>query len=553
MQWARDLRTYLVQVRQRFFSTGLHVLGKIPEDEDALLEAYFAASVEDDEIRSHIIQASVDKTQVPDWQKQLNDWLHSIFSSLTNTDVSFAETLDPHLVEEAQLLRAGLRATGDELINLVEKGLNGRYVPPGPGGDVMRDGAGVLPTGRNIYALDPYRMPSKQAFVRGQKLANEIAERHRNQTGNWPETVSVSCWAMDCIKTKGESVAIAVALVGGRPVRDLGGRVVRFEPIPLEELSRPRIDVLCTLSGIFRDSFENVVLLLDDFFDSVARLDEPITLNYIRKHAITTIYDENDDNANVPSTASTAQEMETARLFSNPAGDYGSLVADAVVSGEWEDSSQLGDTWAARNAYAYGRSSKGIAKPKALDYLLSTTDLVVQELDSIEYGITDIQEYHANTGALKKAVETRRADGSQIKVALVEAITSGDERPVRDLDETLRLEYRTKLLNPKWSDMMIEQGAGGAFEISQRMTAALGWAATNGVDDFVFNQAAERYALDKEVATKLQKANPEAFKNIVSRLLEVAARGYWNASEDVLNSLRDMYNDADDAIEGIVY
>jgi magnesium chelatase subunit H len=282
-------------------------------------------------------------------------------------------------------------------------------------------------------------------------------------------------------------------------------------------------------------------------------VDEPEDMNFIKKHANELIAD--------------GVERPAARLFSNPPGDYGSMVNEIVGTGEWEDESSLGETWKGRNVYSYGRSEggggvkSGTARPQVLDKLLATTDRVVQEIDSVEYGLTDIQEYYANTGALKKAAENRKpidkATGKRTKVSMsvIEAFGGGSSDkeavPVRDVEDVLRLEYRSKLLNPKWRDAMIAQGSGGAYEVSQRMTAMVGWAATTDVDNFVFDEAAERYALDEDVAKKLQKSNPEAFKNVVRRLLEAAGRGMWNTDEETLEKLRNLYADADDLIEQV--
>jgi magnesium chelatase subunit H len=181
----------------------------------------------------------------------------------------------------------------------------------------------------------------------------------------------------------------------------------------------------------------------------------------------------------------------------------------------------------------------------------------VQEIDSVEYGMTDIQEYYANTGALKKAAENRKevdqktGKKKKVSISVIEAFggaTDGAAVSVREVEDVLRLEYRSKLLNPKWRDAMLDSG-GGAFEISQRMTAMVGWAATADLDNFVFDQAADRYALDEEVAKKLQQSNPEAFKNVVRRLLEAAGRGMWNTNDETLQKLKDLYSDADDLIE----
>ena len=272
----------------------------------------------------------------------------------------------------------------------------------------------------------------------------------------------------------GESIAIVLALVGARPVKEGTGRTVCFELIPLDELQRPRIDVLASLSGIFRDSFANVVDLLDDMFERAAVADESPDLNYIRKHAI--------------ELEAGGVERGAARLFSNPPGDYGSMVNEVIGSGDWEESESLGEIWKGRNTYSYGRKEggggtrSGTARPEVLDKLLATTERVVQEIDSVEYGITDIQEYYANTGALKKAAENRKPiDEStgrtkKVAVSVIEAFggaTDDDTAkiPVRDVEDVLRMEYRSKFLNPKWRDAMLEQGSGGAYEVSQRMTA----------------------------------------------------------------------------------
>jgi magnesium chelatase subunit H len=208
----------------------------------------------------------------------------------------------------------------------------------------------------------------------------------------------------------------------------------------------------------------------------------------------------------------------------------------------------LGNTWCDRNAYSYGRQDKGQARPEILQTLLKSTDQIVQQIDSVEYGLTDIQEYYANTGALKQAAEQRR--GQRVTANFVESF-SKDTTP-RKLDDLLRMEYRTKMLNPKWAEAMAAQGSGGAYEISQRMTAILGWAGTTHFkDQWVYDQAAETYAFDPAMAEKLRKANPEAFRNIVGRLIEANGRGLWTPDEDTVEKLQSLYEQAEDTLEGV--
>ncbi|MBN3878796.1 MULTISPECIES: magnesium chelatase subunit H [unclassified Nostoc] len=488
-----ELYGYLQVLENRLFSSGLHTLGEKPSEEElgAYLEAYFG-----------------DEPQRRGEHREERE-------------------------EEERVIRDLLMQSTDELTNLL-RGLNGEYIPPAPGGDLLRDGAGVLPTGRNIHALDPYRMPSPAAYERGREIGKKIIAQHLEEYGKYPETVAVMLWGLDAIKTKGESLGILLELVGAEPVKEGTGRVVRYELKPLAEVGHPRIDVLGNLSGIFRDSFVNIIELLDDLFQRAADADESEDQNFIRRHAL----------------ALKAQGVEnaSARLFSNPAGDFGSLVNDRVVDGNWESGEELGNTWQSRNVFSYGREDKGQARPEVLNTLLKTSDRIVQEIDSVEYGLTDIQEYYANTGGLKKAAE--KQGGKKVTTSFVESF-SKDTTP-RNLDDLLRMEYRTKLVNPKWAQAMANQGSGGAFEISQRMTALIGWGGTaDFTDDWVYDQAADTYALDAEMADKLRKANPEAFRNILGRMLEAHGRGFWEADSDKLDKLRQLYELTDEELEGV--
>jgi magnesium chelatase subunit H len=517
-----EVYEYLQIVEQRLFSSGLHTLGSEPTPEQlaSYLEAYF-----DDRLTSEAIAAIAhDRTDAIDlflFRADNRD------SSSTNPQNSTAT------LQEALKICHLLRQTPDEITNLL-RGLNGEYIPPAPGGDLLRDGLGVLPTGRNIHALDPYRMPSPAAYARGREIGKKLIAQYFDEHGDYPETMAVMLWGLDAIKTKGESIGILLELVGAEPVKEGTGRVVRYELMPLAQVGHPRVDVLGNMSGIFRDSFINIIELLDDLFVRAAAADEPIVQNFIRKHAL--------------ELQAQGIENTTARLFSNPSGDFGSLVNDRVVDSNWESGEELGNQWRDRNSFSYGRGDKGQARPEVLDTLLKTTGQVVQEIDSVEYGLTDIQEYYANTGGLQKAASMQA--GRTVKTSVIESF-SKDTTP-RQLDDVLRLEYRTKLLNPKWAAAMVEQGSGGAYEVSQRMTALIGWAGTADFkESWVYDQAAETYALDEEMADRLRKANPEAFRNIVGRMLEAQGRGFWQPGDGVLDKLKDLYDAIDADVEGV--
>ncbi|CAI7886146.1 unnamed protein product [Closterium sp. NIES-53] len=521
------LYEYLAVVENRLFSEGLHNLGRPPKEEqmEQYLSAYFGDDLDDTAIEA-VAHTHGDLAEVRQRLEQL--YLRDgVAPPVRDAEVDAR-------VAEAVSIRQLLARNTEELDNVL-RGLDGDYVPPAVGGDLLRDGPGVLPTGRNIHALDPYRMPSAAAWERGSAIAANIIQQHLDQHGTYPETIAVMLWGLDAIKTRGESVAIALALVGAHPVKEGTGRVVRFDLTPLEQLGRPRIDVLANLSGIFRDSFANVVELLDDLFRRAGEADEPPEMNFIRKHSL--------------ALQAEGIDASTARIFSNPAGDYGSMVNERIGAADWENGEELGDTWQSRNSFSYGRGEQGVARPEVMRKLLQTTDRIVQEIDSVEYGLTDIQEYYANTGAMKNAAETAR-NGAKVSCSVVE--TYGKDLRPRDLEATLRLEYRSKLLNPKWAEKMAAQGSGGAYEISQRMTALLGWGGTTGFqEDWVFDQAADTYALDDAMAAKLRKNNPQAFQNILKRMLEAAGRGMWQANDEVIEKLRELYAEMDDELEGV--
>lgn len=505
---------YLQIVEQRLFSSGLHILGEkpTPEQLQSYLEAYFD-----------------DTYSQQNFAQELNN---SDLFARVEKKAEKEEELKQRFAQQ-QLITDLLMQTEDELTNLL-RGLNGEYIPPAPGGDLLRDGAGVLPTGRNIHALDPYRLPSQGAYLRGREIGKKIIEQNLEENGCYPETVAVMLWGLDAIKTKGESIGILLELVGAEPVKEGTGRIVRYELMPLEKVGHPRIDVLGNLSGIFRDTFINIIELLDDLFYRASIIDESPENNFIRKHYLE-LKEKGIDNA-------------SARLFSNPSGDFGSLVNDQVVDGNWDSGDELADTWKNRNVFSYGRKDKGETRPEILDKLLQTSTTVVQEIDSVEYGLTDIQEYYANTGGLKRAAE--KQSGKKVTASFVESF-SKDTTP-RKLEQVLRMEYRTKLLNPKWAKAMADQGSGGAYEISQRMTALIGWGGTTDfTDNWVYDQAVDTYVLDQDMAEKLRQANPEAFRNIVGRMLEANGRGFWDADEEKLDKLKDLYEKTENELEGV--
>jgi magnesium chelatase subunit H len=435
-----------------------------------------------------------------------------------------------------QMLQA--LTSNDRELDYLLKGLSGGYIPPGLGGDLIRDGLAVLPTGRNIHSLDPWRVPGDAAWERGRKIAGSLIEAHRAENGgNYPETIAQILWGLDAIKTKGEAIATVIALMGAKPVKDGQGKVAEYALVPLEELGRPRIDVLMNTSGIFRDTFQLNIDLLDKLVQNAARADEPMHLNFIKKHVEEAMRDD-----------AMTFEQATARIFSQPAGTYGTYVDDMVEDSAWESADDLDATYVRRNANAYGGERNGGNYGKTLNRLLVTVERVAQEIDSVEYGLSDIQHYYSSSGALKMAAEKR--SGKAVKLNFVESYTS--ETKVADVDGLLRMEYRTKLLNPKWYEGMLKYDGSGVHEISSRFNHMLGWSATTGaVDKWVYDEVGQTFVLDETMRQRLEQANPQAVHNMTKRLLEAHGRGLWLADENVIDQLKQIYADLEDKLEGM--
>jgi len=464
----------------------------------------------------------------------------AVFESLTGGTKMSQEDLPfvQRLVQEGSMMIQALSDNRGEMESLM-KVLKGGYIPSGPGGDLVRDGMNVLPSGRNIHSIDPWRIPSETAFKRGSLIADGLIRKHLAENdGRYPETIAEVIWGLDTIKTKGEAVAVVIRLMGAEPAYDAFGKISHYNLTPLEKLGRPRIDVLMQLSPIFRDAFGILMDQLDRLVKDAARADEPHEMNYIRKHVDEAMAEGSDF------------ETATSRQFTQAPGAYGTYVDDMIEDSAWEKEDDLDDLFIRRNSCAYGGGRKGEKQSEILQKLLGSVDRVVHQVDSTEFGISDIDHYFSSSGSLQLAARRRNTKASDIKLNYVESFTS--DIKLDDAEKSLRVEYRSKLLNPKWFEGMLKHGHSGAGEISNRVTYMLGWdAVTKSVDDWVYKKTAETYALDPEMRERLATLNPQAIRNIVGRMLEAHGRGMWKADESMINELQEIYADLEDRLEGM--
>jgi magnesium chelatase subunit H len=420
--------------------------------------------------------------------------------------------------------------------------LRGEYIPPGPGADIVQN-PNVLPTGRNTHAVNPYSVPSQIAFARAERTADALLRRHFEERGRYPRAMALVLWGLDNIKTQGEGVAQALHLLGVRPVRDALNRATEIEIIPLKDLKHPRMDVVMTVSGIFRDLFAPTMALLDKAVRRVAALDEPSEMNYLRRNVAEKIDldgGEFDD--------------AVARVFSNAPGNYGTNVNFMVMQSEWETADTLGDLFVTRKCFAYTRDSKGrtIEGREArdlMDHALSRVEATYQNIDSFEVGITDVDHYFEYLGGISKAVEKR----AQARPAIYLSDSLSPQTKIRSLEETIRLETRAKTLNPKWYEGMLQHGFRGVAEIENHVANTFGWSATaDAVDPWIYTDVAKTFLLDSEMFNRLQKLNPYSVRSLTKRLIEAHDRGYWNPDEEVLEKLRDLSADPEDRREGAI-
>jgi len=427
----------------------------------------------------------------------------------------------------------------DNELGALLKGLEGEYVLPGPGGDPIRN-PDVLPTGKNIHALDPQSIPTKAAVQSAQVVVERLLAREMaNNGGSYPETISFVLWGTDNIKTYGESLAQVMWLVGVRPVPDALGRVNKLELISLEDLGRPRVDVVVNCSGVFRDLFINQMNLLDRAIKMAAECDEPLEMNFVRKHALKQAEDMQID-----------LRQAATRVFSNASGSYSSNVNLAVENSTWENESDLQDMYLARKGFAFNSDNPGVMleSKEIFETALKTVDVTFQNLDSSEISLTDVSHYFDSDPT--KLVSRLRSDGKPPTAYIADTTTANAQ--VRTLSETVRLDARTKLLNPKWYEGMLSHGYEGVREVSKRLVNTMGWSATAGaVDNWVYEDVNTTFIDDEEMRKRLLNLNPHSFRKIVSTLLEVNGRGYWETSEENLDRLRELYQEVEDRIEGV--
>ncbi|WP_296424638.1 magnesium chelatase subunit H [Yoonia sp.] len=502
---------------------------------------------------------ATDDNQRADLEQLIRDQANAVDMNARDIDKLWLTLLET----EGSLITEGLHIVGkplsdaarNEMIRLMPKGeavdraaellkkdhelpalmraLSANYIAPVPGGDLIRSPQ-IVPTGRNIHAFDPFRMPTAFAIIEGKKQADLLLETHPGL----PRTVALVLWGSDNIKSDGGPIGQALALMGAVPRFDNFGRLSGADLVPLDTLGRPRIDVVMTLSGIFRDLLPLQTRMLAEAALKCAQADEPLERNFVRAHAL-----------------AYAQEMgcdlETAalRVFSNAEGAYGSNVNQLVDSSAFGDEDELADAYEARKSFAYGVNGQASQNPVLLQKALKDVDLAYQNLESVELGVTTVDHYFDTLGGISRAV--KRAKGGVSAPVYIGDQTRGAAK-VRTLQDQVALETRSRSLNPKFYESLLTHGHEGVRQIEAHITNTMGWSATTGeVEPWVYQRLSETFVLDQEMRERLAALNPQASMRMANRLLEASDRAYWAPDTATLAALQDAADTLEDRMEGI--
>ncbi len=434
----------------------------------------------------------------------------------------------------------------DNEINGILHALDGRFLRPAPGGDLLRTPA-ILPTGRNLHGFDPFRIPSAYAVKDGALQAERLLQKHMADGHAFPESIALVLWGTDNLKSEGGPIAQALALMGAKPRFDSYGRLAGAELMQLSQLGRPRIDVIITLSGIFRDLLPLQIKLLAEAAFLAASADEAPELNFIRKHALAY-------------QAKHGGDLETAslRVFGNAEGAYGSNVNSLIDNSRWEDGDELAETYSRRKGFAYGRAGRPMQQPKLLQSVLAGVQLAYQNLDSVELGVTTVDTYFDTLGGISRAIKRAKTDKEGASAQMAPVYIGDQTRDangggtVRTLTEQVALETRTRMLNPKWFEGMLKHGYEGVRQIEVHVTNTMGWSATTGqVQPWVYEQLSQTFMLDPQMRERLAKLNPTASARVANRLLEASDRKFWTPDPAMLAALRRAGEELEDRLEGV--
>ncbi len=567
------LHDYIVELKDSMVRDGLHVLGRVPEGELLTESVYSLTRLRNGDVPS--LREAVAEALGIDLGAALDDPSGSTGGELNSALLDRVDAAATSLLEDMQAagyskdaclelaeglggsekLRAvvsyvcdrivpNLLRMGDELDN-IEAACSGRYVLPGPSGAPTRGNADILPMGRNYYGLDPDIIPTRASWEVGRRMAQQMIDRYTEEKGTYPTEVGFIIWATDTMKNNGDDVAYILWLLGVRPVWSGSGRVVGVEPVPLEELGRPRVDVTVRITGLFRDAFPNLIDLIDDAVKLVAGLDESDQDNILAANLRRDVVESLASGLGVDE----ARRRASVRIFGCPPGAYGPGVNHAIESGEWKTVQDLADVYTAWGSSAYGRNERGETMKDEFVRRFSRVQATVKNMPDREIDLLDIDDVYGYLGGMNSFV---RAYGEDEPLSFMGDSSDPDRVRLRGTAEELQFVYRSKILNPKFVDGLKRHGYRGVAEVAKLTEYTFGWDATSDiVDDWVYEKLTATYLFDDDTREWMRDENPNAMLDMMDRLFEAIDRGMWNAKPETLERLKDIYLDLEERIEEV--
>lgn len=577
-----ELDAYLCDIKEAQIRNGLHILGQLPQATElaetlvALLRLPRGEQPHQQGILHNLrddlglLDYDPLTTQVCDWlgpkpevllQQSDAPWrtnmdtrerlehmaLHTVTDYLLGSEDISSLTLKlpataQQLTHAKQVLMAALHTSAEQEIQALMAGLNGQSVAPGPSGAPTRGRLDTLPTGRNFFSLDNRSVPSPAAWALGQLSAQSLLDRHLQEEGDYPQQLGLSVWGTATMRTGGDDIAQAFALMGIKPVWAPGSqRVVDFEIIPAMQLGRPRVDVTLRVSGFFRDAFPNVMKLYDAAVLALIDYDEPGTSNTIRAH----VEARQSELQASGMEAQQAQRQAAYRVYGSKPGAYGAGLQGLIDERCWNERSDLAQAYVNWGGYAYGNWSTnpdepadGVAAHGDFQHRLSQLQAVVQNQDNREHDLLDSDDYYQFQGGMTNAV-------TQYSGATPSVYHNDHSNPTapktRTLKEELNRVLRSRVLNPKWIGAMQRHGYKGAFEMAASVDYLFAYDATTDlIDDYQYEQVSEALIFDPQNQDFLRQHNPAALEEMAERMLEACQRNMWQAPQEQANKLQDL-------------
>ena len=552
---------YLCELKEAQIRDGLHILGKAPES-DQLLDLLIALHRIPAGSQLGITQALAKDMNLSfdplncDYATHFNQPVEGVYCRTTGDAVEQLEIISREHLENFLLQKSAtgftqfdsmidvimqhtlpkIRRTTNEIDNLL-KGLNGRYVSSGSSGAPTRGRLDVLPTGRNFYSVDVRTIPTQTAYNLGVKSANLIIDRYLQENGDYPESVGLSVWGTSTMRTGGDDIAQAFALMGVKPVwQNANRRVADFEILPLHLLKRPRIDVMLRISGFFRDAFPDVISLFNSIVERLAQLDEPPDLNPIRKKYL----QEKQDWQYKGIDEEKAHKRSLYRVFGSKPGAYGVGLQGVIDERNWQSKDDLAKVYINWSGYAYGSDRIGESAHEVFEKRLSDIQIVMHNQDNREHDILDSDDYYQFQGGMANAIQIVKGEQPDIYFG----DHSRPEHPkVKTLKEELLKVFRSRVVNPKWIEGVKRHGYKGAFEMAATMDYLFAYDATTDlIDDFMYEGITQEYLFNEENRRFIEQVNPWALKDMTERMLEAIQRNMWkNPKPETLDRLRNLF------------